>query len=151
MQLVYLFKGLELAPPALERIVSLVPESAFDSKNDPGRFSFREAVAHVADWESINLDRLHRGVEEPGCTVPGYDEGLLAVERNYQTWDPREQVRRFAEGREKVMAYLRGLSDEEWERVYYHAERGRQTVFEQAVTILGHDMYHLEQLTQYLS
>ena len=150
MQLVYLFKGLELAPSAMERIVRRVPTTAFDERRDPERFSFREAVAHLADWEPINLDRLRRGVAEPGCTVPGYDEGRLAVDRNYAASDPHEQVGRFTEGRKKVISCLRELTQEDWDKVFYHSERGRQTVFEQAVTILGHDMYHLEQFTHYL-
>jgi len=82
--------------------------------------------------------------------VPGYDEGQLTIDRNYAATDPRDQARRFADGRQKVVAYLKGLKDDEWERVFYHSERGRQTVYDQAVTILGHDMYHLEQFTQYL-
>jgi|GEM_PF-5930933 len=56
MQLLYLFKGLELAPAALERIVALVPESAYDVKRDPARFTIREAAAHLADL----------GADQPG-------------------------------------------------------------------------------------
>jgi len=150
VQSVYLFKGLELAPATVERIVSLVPESAYDTKTDPERFTFREAIAHLTDWEPINIDRLHRGVNEPGCTVPGYDEGQRAIDLNYAALDPRDQAKIFAAKRAELVAYLRTLKDEDWDKVYYHSERGRQTVYEQAVTILGHDMYHIEQFTQYI-
>ncbi|AIE85187.1 DinB family protein [Fimbriimonas ginsengisoli] len=150
MQLIYMFKGLELAPAAVQRIVAQVPESAYDSKRDPERFTFREAIAHLADWEPINIDRLRQGVENPGCTVPGYDEGQRAIDLNYAVLDPKQQAEQFAKDRKATLAYLKTLSDEDWAKVYYHSERGRQTVLEQAIAILGHDMYHLEQFTEYL-
>ncbi|RYG47256.1 DinB family protein [bacterium] len=150
MQLGYLLKGLELAPATVQRILDRVPDSAFDEKRDPERFTLREAIAHLTDWEPINIDRLRRGVEEPGCTVPGYDEGQRAIDLDYASLDPREQTRLYAERRGESVAYLRTLTEEDWTKVYTHSERGLQTVYEQAVTILGHDMYHVEQFTEYL-
>lgn len=151
MQLHYLLKGLELAPKTVARLVALVPESAYDLKSDPDRFTFREALCHLADWEPINLDRLRQGVQHPGCTVPGFDEGQFAIDRDYPNQDVPTQVTRFAEGRNEVMQFLGTLTEEDWQKVYFHSERGRQTVFEQAVTILGHDLYHIEQFSEYLS
>lgn len=150
MQAVYLFKGLELAPAAVARVVELIPETSYDHKLDPKRFSFREALAHLADWERINLDRLKQGVENPGCTVQGFDEGQIAIDHDYASADPTQQARKFIEGRKDLLNYLMTIREKDWDNVYYHSERGRQTVFEQAVTILGHDMYHLEQFSQYL-
>jgi hypothetical protein len=150
MQLVYLFKGLELSPAAVERIVSLVPPEAYDTKTDPERFTFREAMGHLADWEAINLDRLRQGLENPGCTVPGFDEGQIAIDRGYGGWDPVEQAKRFAAERAVLVDTLHSLNESEWEKVFHHSERGRQTIYEHAVTILGHDMYHIEHFTQYL-
>lgn len=149
MQTGYLLQGLALAPLLVERIVATVPADAYDAQTDPARFTFREALCHLADWEAINLDRLQRGVTEPGCTVPGFDEGQLAIERGYSTRDVAEQVRSFAAGRKRVVAYLKTLKDADWEQVFFHSERGRQTVYEQAVTILGHDVYHLEQFSEF--
>jgi len=150
MQTTYLFKGLELSPKAVERIVARVPASAYDTKTDPERFTFREAMAHLAEWEQINIDRLHQGVAEPGCTVQGFDEGQFAIDHNYAALDPVVQAKFFADKRVETIAYLRTLTDEDWAKVFYHSERGEQTVFEQAMTILGHDMYHLEQFTEFL-
>jgi DinB superfamily len=150
VQLVYLLKGLDLAPVTVQRIVDRVPVEAYDTKTDPERFTFREAVAHFVDWEHINIDRLRQGVENPGCTVQGFDEGQRAIDLNYATWDPVEQTRQFAALRAETVAYLKTLADEDWAKVFFHSERGEQTVLEQAVTILGHDLYHIEQFTQFL-
>lgn len=150
MQLTYLIKGLAAGPAIVERLVALVPESRYDEKTDPGRFSFREAMAHLAEWDLINLDRLRRGVQEPGCTVQGFDESQKAIDGNYQATDPVEQARLFAERRKDVVAFVKSLTPEDWTKIYYHSERGEQTVHDQAVNILGHDTYHIEHFTQYL-
>lgn len=150
MQLTYLFKGLEEAAEAVVNVVPHVSAEKYDLKLDPTRFSFREAVAHLADWEPINLDRLRKGVTEPGCTVQGFDEGQIAIDRKYAERDPQEQAALYREHRRKLLEFLHSLNEEDWSKVYYHSERGRQTVLEQAITILGHDMYHLSQFSAYL-
>jgi DinB superfamily len=149
VQLTYLLKGLELAPLAGVRIVALVPSEKYDTKTDPDRFSFREGAAHWADWEAINQDRLRAGVEVPGCTVQGFDEGQFAIDRNYAVRDPREQMVEFVESRKETVAFLQGLTDDDWQKAVIHSERGLLTVLELAVSILGHDMYHVEHLTQF--
>lgn len=150
MQLYYLLKGLELAPALVQRIIALVPEASYDLQVDPDRFSLREAIAHLADWEAINLERLQRGVAEPGCTVQGLDEGQIAIERGYSGYVVTEQVARFAEGRAHLLGFLRSLAEEDWNKVFIHSERGDLTVYEMAVSILGHDTYHTEHFSQYL-
>lgn len=150
MQLHYLLVGLNLSPVTVERIVARVPEGAYNERRDPDRFTFREAVAHLADWEPINLERIQAGVVSPGSTVMGLDEAQRAVERDYAATDPREQAQLFTARRAATMFYLRTLSDEDCAKINFHSERGRQTVLEQAVSMLGHDVYHLEQFSEYL-
>lgn len=150
MQLLYIFRGLELGPLAIERVVARIPESEYDRKTDPDRFSPREAVAHLADWEPILLNRLRSAVETPGGTVPGIDESQRAIDGGYASRDPREEARKLVELRAETVAYLRSLAPEDWEKTFVHAERGAHSVFEAAAQIVGHDTYHLEHLSQYL-
>jgi len=150
MQLIYLLKGLELTPALVERVTKEVSAGRYDEKIDPERFSFREAVAHLADWEAINLERIRRTVEEPGCTVPGLDEGQRAIDNDYASLDPLAQAAVFHANRTSTLTYLRSVDEEDWEKVSYHSERGRQTLYELATSILGHDVVHAEQFSQYM-
>jgi len=147
----YLHKGLELGPLAVQRIVDAIPSSEYDRQVDPERFSLRDSVAHLADWDTINLERVRRGATEPGCTVPGLDEGQRALDSGYANTDPREQARLFVQRRAELLRFVDGLTEEDLAKVYYHSERGRQTVYESLVTILGHDTYHVEHLARYLA
>jgi len=149
MELTYLFKGLHLAPITGVRIATLVPEEKYDTKTDPDRFSFREAAAHWADWEAINLERLKAGIENSGAHVQGYDEGQFAIDRNYAARNPIEELKKFVDERDQTVDFLKSLRDEDWQKTVVHSERGEMTILVLATSILGHDMYHVEHLTQY--
>jgi hypothetical protein len=142
----YLFPGLEFGPRIVEQIVKQIPGARYDDRTDPERFSLREAVAHLADWEPILRDRIVLAVENPDSPVEGMDESVRATEVNYASWDVAEQLRKFSTERSKTIAYLRGLATEDWEKAVIHNEKGRQTVMDQANQFLGHDLYHIEHL-----
>ncbi len=38
----------------------------------------------------------------------------------------------------------------DWGKAIVHSERGQMTTYDQANMMLGHDMYHIEHLSQYL-
>ena len=146
----YLFLGLELSPQAIQRIVATVEPSRYDEKTDPDRFSLREAVAHMADWEPILLLRMKTAVDAPGTTIRGIDEGKRAIDMGYETSNPVEEAAKLAERRMETIAFLKEHGAGNWEKSVTHNERGVQTLYDQATLLLGHDHYHIEHLTRYL-
>jgi hypothetical protein len=74
----------------------------------------------------------------------------MAVDHRYGETDPWEQAERFARERQVTAELLRGLPPEDWGRSVHHPERGPQSVEDLANLLLGHDLYHIEQLTEYL-
>lgn len=147
----YLFTGLELAPAAFRRLIEAIPPNRLDEVRIPGRFTPREVIAHLAEWEPIMRDRVRIAVDKPGSTVKVYDEGQMAADSRYSESDPAEQLRILIRERARSIEYLRGLSPEDLQGHAYHPERGVQTVEDFANTFLGHDLYHIEQLSAYLS
>jgi hypothetical protein len=147
----YLFPGLEFGPRIVEQIVKQIPGARYDDRTDPERFSLREAVAHLADWEPILRERIVLAVEKPDSPVEGMDESVRATEMNYANWDVAEQLRKFSTERARTIAYLRGLGTEDWGKAVIHNEKGRQTVMDQANQLLGHDLYHIDHLMGYFA
>ena len=143
----YLVNVLPFGPEVMSRLLDKLPAEALDKKPDPNRFSIREVIAHMADWEPILLVRLKQAVEQPGSTLIAYDEAEMAVKGGYSTSDPKEQIRLLIERRKATVEFLKTLSDEDWDKSVLHPERGTLTAREQAFTIIGHDMYHIEQMT----
>lgn len=139
----YLIHGLEATPLALERI--LEGFEAWDDRLAPDRFSAREMIAHLADWEEIWRERIRRTVEEDCPSLPDMDEGAIALERNYATQDPIDNLQRFAGGRALLVEYLRPLPIETWTRTCVREGLGLLDCIQLVGIILGHDGYHVKQ------
>lgn len=146
----YLVPVLPFTPEILERLFKALPAEALDEA-EPGRFSPREVIAHMADWEPILLARLHQTVDQPGSTLEIWDEGQMALDHNYAGSDPGEQLRLFADRRKDTVGYLKNLAADDWQKRVTHPERGELSVYDQATMILGHDIYHIEQVSALLS
>lgn len=137
----YLFSGLEAAPIVQTALCERITDW---EARPPGedRFTVREALAHLADWEPIWLERVTRTVKEDFPSLPDMDEGQLAIERNYAATDPQESLKRYREGRAELVAFLRGLSEEDWGRKCHREGQGDVVLLELAMFVLGHDAYH---------
>jgi hypothetical protein len=146
----YLMPSIEMGPRAVRRILERIPERRRDEAIHPGRFTPREVVAHLADWEPIMRERIRTAVTTPGATLQVFDEGQMALDRRYAEQDPRERAEAWAEERRITAAYLRSLQPEDWGKAAQHPERGRQTAEDLANLLLGHDLYHIEQLSESL-
>lgn len=146
----YLLPAIAFGPQVVQRLLAQLPHDRLDQALHSDRFTPREVVAHLADWEPIMRERIRTALANPGAEIPAYDEGQMALDHHYAQQDPEAQVEVFIRERCATAALLRSLSADEWERHVYHPERGRQSVEDLANTLLGHDLYHIEQLTEYL-
>jgi uncharacterized damage-inducible protein DinB len=147
---VYSPKVYECGPLAMRNLIAAIPESRWDERLDPSRFSPREVLAHLADWEEIWMERFNAGLKSPGATIQGYDEGQFAIDRNYAARNPVSEADRFIEGRKELAKLMRGLGEQELEIKVIHTERGEMTLGDLVELAIGHDLYHIEQLSNYL-
>lgn len=143
----YVMLGLEFGPVIIERALRQIDERTMGKPTGEGRFSPREVAAHLADWEPILMGRIRQTVERPGSTLATYDEGQMSIDGNYAGSDPFEMAQAFAKHRKATAEYLRGLQPEDWNKRALHPERGEMSVKDWASALVGHDMYHIEQLT----
>ena len=142
----YLIPALSLSPSVFEKLASKIDPASLDSPTHPGRFTPREVIAHLADWEPILLERIKQTISRPGTELKVFDEGDLAVQHSYAKTDITEQLNLFSERRKETVAFLSSLRPADWDEHAVHPERGVLTVRDQANMLPGHDMYHVEQL-----
>jgi hypothetical protein len=148
----YLTTGLESTPTVLNYLLSgfAADNPIWDFRPDPDRFTLREMMAHLADWEPIWLDRMRRTAMEREPRLVSYDEGEMAIERDYAHIDPVASLARFQAGREELVGFLRALDHSEWERFGIREELGPISISGQATLILGHDGYHTRQAIEWI-
>jgi len=76
----YLYPALSATPDIFSQIIAKVPTDKLDVPTHEGRFTPREVIAHLADWEVIlREERIVAPVQSPGKSVNAYDEGELAA------------------------------------------------------------------------
>jgi uncharacterized damage-inducible protein DinB len=142
----YLPVGLETTAMLLESEAARVTADRYDHRPDPDRFSFREVIAHIADWEPIMLSRIRAGVDAPGSTIEAFDEVQWAKDHDYAHQDPEESMQRFLKDRRATLEYVRAISREKMANTVIHPERGVMSVADIAHMIVCHDLYHVVQL-----
>lgn len=146
----YLLNVLDYGPVIIERLLKQIEPHRFDEVLEPDRFSPREIVAHLADWEPILRTRLETAVNLPGSEVLGIDEGQLALENEYSKSDPFEQARTYLRERRTTLAWIKEVPSVAYGNLVVHNERGPMSFMDMANMLLGHDLYHIEQLSLYL-
>ena len=94
--------------------------------------------------------RIQAAIEAPGSMIESYDEGQMAVDNGYASSDVHEQAALFRAEREKTTAFVAALASNDLKQTVTHPERGVQSAEDMAGTLIGHDLYHIEQLSAYL-
>ena len=146
----YVLLGLEASPSVFSRLLDAVPEDKWDLRADPDRFTFREVYAHLADWEPVLQARLKGTLERDNFVLPNHDPGDWAIEHGYAKSNPVESIETFRRTRAETVALIRSMPKEAFKRVGIHPVRGHMTIADQISAMLGHDMYHVEQVSQLL-
>lgn len=148
----YFLTALNATPEVLEAFLKPLPtdDPRWDLRPDPDRFTLREIVAHLADWDPIFTSRMERIVKEDLPVIPNLDEGQIALDHDYAHQDPHAGLARFRTARAALVVFLSGLTDADWSRVGVKEPLGPVTLERLAVVVLAHDGYHMEQVVQWL-
>ena len=146
----YIRRALRLAPVIIERLVRKLPPEAIDARPDPARFTIREVICHLADWEPLFLERLRGCVTEPNFVLVTHDEGQLAIEHDYAHQDLEASLARYKAGRDAYATYVETLSNQDLDKVATHPELGVMTATGLIELVVGHDVYHIEQISAFL-
>jgi len=149
----YLISALAGLPDVAERLLKDLSsdDSRWDFRPDPTRFTLREVVAHLADWEPINLERVQRMLTEENPTLPDIDEGKLAIENDYAHSDPHGSLEWIRGGRLKFVQELQTIDPVNWSRTGIRESVGPLTVETFATLVAAHDGYHTRQIAQWLT
>jgi hypothetical protein len=146
----YLYSALEETPRIFRYVLGDMTEEQADARLDPDRFTLREAVAHLADWETVLLYRMRRIAEEELPVLPDIDEWDRGIEKRYSGTDWREQLDTLESRRTEMVAFLHEIPAEAWARRGIRPEIGEITLMDIVQLIPIHDVYHIKQAREYL-
>jgi hypothetical protein len=112
------------------------------------KWSMIEVVNHLYDEEREDFrQRLELVLRDPQTPFPAIDPRGWVTSRNYSSRDLEESLQNFLNEREQSLAWLRQLSNPNWENTNEGAN-GLLSGGDLLASWLAHDFLHIRQLTR---
>jgi hypothetical protein len=133
-----------LAGPAMLReAVAGMSRGQLDAAPVPGKWSTRQVVCHLADFEPIYADRMKRVIAEDRPTLFGGDPDVFAARLAYDRRDVEDELALIDVVRRQVGVILRTLEPADFERVGAHSADGPLTLETLLKRITSHVPHHV--------
>ncbi len=130
-------------PDLLRQAVDGMTAEQLDAVPIPGKWSTRQVVAHVTDFEPIYADRMKRVIAEFEPPLRGGDPDVFAAQLAYATRDVEAELELTSAVRRHVATILRTLSHADFQRTGIHNEAGPLSLEKLLVSITQHIPHHI--------
>jgi uncharacterized damage-inducible protein DinB len=128
---------------AVHAAVDGMADEHLDAQPIPGKWSTRQVVCHLADFEPIYADRMKRVIAERHPTFFGGDPDAFAAGLSYGCRSMREELALISAVRKHMATILRELKAEDLQRTGNHSEAGSMTLETMLRSITEHVPHHL--------
>jgi uncharacterized damage-inducible protein DinB len=128
---------------AVRSAVAGMADEQLDARPIAGKWSTRQVVCHLADFEPIYADRMKRVIAEHCPTFFGGDPDTFAAGLGYERRHVDEELALLAAVRQHMVTILRDLKAADFERIGNHAETGHVTLESLLRNIADHVPHHL--------
>lgn len=123
--------------------LSGVPVDDLSAKTVPGKWSAHEQLAHLARYHQIFLQRIECILGEHAPEFPRY---RVEEDPEWPTWSglsSQQVLVRLSTMRTKLMARLRSLTEEDFQRTAVHPRFGAMSLALWLEFFLVHEAHHL--------
>jgi uncharacterized damage-inducible protein DinB len=146
-QRIVILQALSNTAAVLEELLEQADFSQWNVSPGPGEWSAEEVLEHLLYVEVRYLQRLNRIIAEERPLLPKIPPELDPP-RAYQI--PADVLERFRLAREATVAFLKGLSPEDWLRPAVHETKGATDLHFLVLDLVDHDRQHRKQIGQLL-
>jgi hypothetical protein len=117
---------------------------------EPGKWSIRKILVHLADAESVLHERIKRVISEPRQVIWAFDQDLWCQNLDYATYPLELSKALFLANRNSVI-HLAGRHYEGSEnKEFVHSQTGSRTLKDEFDKVAWHTQNHLAQIRQAL-
>lgn len=134
-------------PGRLKQSIIGITEEQLDVPYRLEGWTLRQVIHHIADSHANILIRFKLALTEENPVIKPYNESEWALLPDYLL--PVESALKMIEGIHfRWSAILQSLSDEQWERKFYHPEQKISTTLKKAAGLYAwHGNHHLAHIT----
>jgi uncharacterized damage-inducible protein DinB len=129
---------------AIEAAVAGMTDEQRDARPIAGKWSTRQVVCHLADFEPIYADRMKRVIAERCPTFFGGDPDTFAAGLSYDRRPVDAELALIAAVRRHMGAILCELKADDFQRTGNHAEAGTLTLEVLLRNIANHVPHHIQ-------
>lgn len=112
----------------------------------PGKWSVRYLLHHLADAETVLLDRIRRVISEGHCVIWAFDQDAWAEGLDYANRPLDLSARLFGAARDSAIHLARIHYEHSGQRTFVHSETGLRTLRDEFEKIAAHNEQHLAQI-----
>jgi hypothetical protein len=120
--------------------------SELDFAPDPGQWSIRQIVAHLADAEMVAGGRLRQIIAEDHPQLQAYDQNAWAANLDYSRRKTSQALETFRRIRGENYELLKDLPAPTFEREGIHSERGAMSLKQLLQLMAEHAENHASQV-----
>jgi hypothetical protein len=142
--------ALERAPQIIVPLVREVPAALLKRRPAPHRWSAHEQACHLAHVHGLFFSRLDQMLREPAPVITPYNPDKADPDDFLMTMDLDDALQAFVSDRERLVARLRLLTEEQWQKHAEHGEYSHYSVFIMFRHVALHDFLHAYRIEEVL-
>ena len=137
-------------PEVIERIIQANTADVLRTRPFEGKWTPNEIIGHLldADWVYGYRSRLILSEAEP--TLLGMDQDMWVAAQRHNDCAPATLAHEFRAIREANLRLWRGVQPGDLERFGRHDERGNESLGMIRAMMVGHDLWHIDQINRYV-
>lgn len=138
----------EALPAQLRAAVEGLSDAQLDTPYRPGGWTVRQLTHHIPDSHMHAYIRVMWTVTEPQPTIKAYDQDPWSNQEYHRTAPVENSLKLLEAVHRRLVAVLRTLSAEQWQRTFVHPEHQRSFSLEQLLQMYAwHSRHHLAHIT----
>ena len=142
--------ALERAPNLVVPLVREVPPDLLKRRPMPTKWSAHEHACHLSRVDRLYMGRLDQILSHPKPVITPYDPSRDEADDAFLEMDLQESLERYVEDRRSLVARLRALPPEAWDRTAEHGEYSHYSVFIMFRHVALHDLFHAYRIEELL-
>jgi len=128
----------------LAALTRKIGPQGLDRKPEPGKWSAREILCHLADVETVFAFRLRQTLSHPHHVIQPFDQDSWASQ--YEGFTAEAALNVFSAVRKWNETLIHNTPAEAFSKPVTHPERGQMTFQDIVETMAGHDLNHIQQM-----
>ena len=143
-------EALERAPLIVLPLVREVPPQILRRRPTPRRWSAHEHACHLTVVHQLFFDRLEQILREPHPIITPYLPDQVDPDDLLMKMDLNQSLAQYVSDRARLVARIRRLTPEEWNRTAEHQEYSDYSVYIMFRHVALHDFLHAYRIEELL-